>query len=184
MLPYHLISVRGLARDMMDSLFEITDEMKEIVMNQGGSDSCKHKVAALYFCESSTRTSASFQAAIQRLGGSSVCVSPADSSMKKGESFPDTIQTLSSYCDVTIVRHPDRGSAWLASQHSKKPIINAGTGSSTAVAALATSNYIIVYIVDAYMFLRRRHWRASDSGSFGPVHHPGRAGQDWRSLGE
>jgi aspartate carbamoyltransferase catalytic subunit len=128
MLPYHLLSVRGLGRDMTDSLFEITDEMKEIVISEGGSDSCKHKVAALYFCEPSTRTSASFQVAIQRLGGSSLCVNTADSSMKKGESFQDTVQTLSSYCDVVIVRHPDKGSAWVASQHSRKPVINAGKG--------------------------------------------------------
>lgn len=113
---------------MTDSLFEITDEMKEIVISEGGSDSCKHKVAALYFCEPSTRTSASFQVAIQRLGGSSLCVNTADSSMKKGESFQDTVQTLSSYCDVVIVRHPDKGSAWVASQHSRKPVINAGKG--------------------------------------------------------
>lgn len=126
MFPNHLLTVRELTRDMINGLFAMADDMKGKVAALGGSDTCKHKVAALYFCEPSTRTSASFQAAIQRLGGSSVCVNSTDSSMKKGESFQDTVQTLSSYCDVVIVRHPDKGSAYLASVHSRKPVINAG----------------------------------------------------------
>lgn len=39
------------------------------------------------FFEASTRTSGSFQVAMQRLGGTVFCINPSDSSLKKGESL-------------------------------------------------------------------------------------------------
>jgi aspartate carbamoyltransferase catalytic subunit len=78
------------------------------------------------FYEPSTRTSSSFQAAMQRLGGTVVCVTPQTSSIQKGESIEDTIQTLSSYCDAIVIRHPVKGTADIAAKAARKPVINAG----------------------------------------------------------
>jgi aspartate carbamoyltransferase len=50
------------------------------------------------------------------------------SSVAKGESLPDTIRTLESYADVIVLRHPETGSAAIAAQYARKPIINAGDG--------------------------------------------------------
>jgi aspartate carbamoyltransferase catalytic subunit len=50
------------------------------------------------------------------------------SSLKKGESFTDTIKTVSGYADVLVVRHPKEGSARLAAAVSNKPVINGGDG--------------------------------------------------------
>lgn len=121
-----LLSIRDLDRKSVESLLQESNEMKELVMKFGGDESCKHKIAGLYFCEPSTRTSCSFQAAMQRLGGSIISVNPDESSMKKGESTEDTVRTLASYCDILIIRHPHCGSIREASKSCLKPVINAG----------------------------------------------------------
>lgn len=66
------------------------------------------KICGLLFFEPSTRTSSSFEAAIYKLGGQCIKFTPSMSSMKKGESFYDTICTMKTYCDVLIIRHPDK----------------------------------------------------------------------------
>lgn len=66
---------------------------------------------ASMFYEVSTRTSSSFSAAMQRLGGSVVHFSEATSSSQKGESVADSVQTMSCYADVLVLRHPTPGAA-------------------------------------------------------------------------
>lgn len=67
------------------------------------------KVMASMFYEVSTRTSSSFSAAMQRLGGSVVHFSESTSSSQKGESLADSVQTMSCYADVLVLRHPTPG---------------------------------------------------------------------------
>lgn len=82
------------------------------------------------FYEPSTRTSASFAAAMMRLGGSVFPISEiTSSSVSKGESLPDTVRTLEQYADVLVFRHPDVGSAQQAAAATEIPVINAGDGS-------------------------------------------------------
>ncbi|MHB8095879.1 MAG: aspartate carbamoyltransferase, partial [Candidatus Aminicenantales bacterium] len=81
------------------------------------------------FFEPSTRTSSSFMAAMQRLGGAVIPINEVKfSSVAKGESLPDTVRTLGCYADVIVIRHPEVGSAALAAKHAGKPVINAGDG--------------------------------------------------------
>lgn len=51
-----------------------------------------------------------------------------DSSAKKGESLEDSVQVMSSYCDVVVIRHPQPGAVQKAAEHCRKPVINAGDG--------------------------------------------------------
>ena len=89
------------------------------------------KIVSTLFFEPSTRTKMSFESAAYRLGANVLQLPPAEySSLKKGESFSDTIQMVESYSDVIVVRHPFDGAARLASVTSKKPVINAGDGSN------------------------------------------------------
>lgn len=53
-------------------------------------------------------------------------VNEKDSSAQKGESIKDTTQTLASYCDAIVLRHPLKGAAETAVSVSSKPVINAG----------------------------------------------------------
>ncbi|KAM9981559.1 hypothetical protein ACTFIY_003861 [Dictyostelium cf. discoideum] len=124
----HIFSVKQFNRKQLHALFGIAHEMRILVKRSGGSDLLKGKVLATLFYEPSTRTQCSFTAAMQRLGGSVVTVDNVSSSVAKGESIADTIQTLESYCDAVCMRHPAVGSVESAIQVAKKPIINAGDG--------------------------------------------------------
>ena len=94
-------------------------------------DYLKGKIISTLFFEPSTRTKMSFESAAQRLGAQVLPLPPAEqSSLKKGESFTDTIRMVESYSDIIVVRHPLDGAARLASNTSGKPVINAGDGSN------------------------------------------------------
>ena len=88
----------------------------------------KDKIMISYFCEPSTRTSASFQSAMIKLGGSVISLQGENTSNQKGESLEDSIKTLNCYGDVIVLRHPEKGSSERASKVSSIPIINAGDG--------------------------------------------------------
>lgn len=70
---------------------------------------------ASMFYEVSTRTSGSFAAAMQRLGGSVVHFSDSTSSSQKGESLADSVQTMCCYADVLVLRHPTPGAVEVGS---------------------------------------------------------------------
>ena len=103
--------------------------MHLMVDHVGTFDLLKGKILANLFYEPSTRTSSSFTSAMERLGGSVIPINEVRySSVAKGESLPDTVRTLECYADVIVLRHPETGSAAVAAQAAKKPIINAGDG--------------------------------------------------------
>ena len=100
-----------------------------MVERVGTFDLLKGKPLASLFYEPSTRTSSSFTAAMERLGGSVIPISEVRySSVSKGESLPDTVRTLECYSDVIVLRHPEVGAAATAARYVRKPIINAGDG--------------------------------------------------------
>ncbi len=89
------------------------------------------KLMATLFFEPSTRTRLSFEAAMNRCAGRVIGFSDAGtSSAKKGESLSDTIRMVDQYAHVIVMRHPRDGSARLASEVSKVPIINGGDGAN------------------------------------------------------
>src|SRR3989337_131812 len=93
------------------------------------SDTLKGKILATLFFEPSTRTRLSFEAAMLKLGGSVIGFAEAEiASVKKGENLADTVRTVENYADVIALRHPLEGAAKLASEFSKVPIINGGSG--------------------------------------------------------
>ena len=90
---------------------------------------CKGSILATLFFEPSTRTRLSFEAAMLRLGGSTLgFAEPGSSSVAKGECLTDTIQTVACYADIIVMRNPKEGSALVASRCSEVPVINAGDG--------------------------------------------------------
>ncbi|MEG1285417.1 MAG: aspartate carbamoyltransferase [Romboutsia sp.] len=90
---------------------------------------CEGKILATLFYEPSTRTRLSFEAAMNRLGGSIIGFSePNSSSVSKGESLGDTMRTVSNYVDVITMRHPQSGIASEAIKYTSVPFMNAGDG--------------------------------------------------------
>lgn len=89
------------------------------------------KVIASLFFEPSTRTRLSFESAINRLGGRVIGFSDtSNTSQTKGETFHDTISTISNYSDMIVMRHSVEGAARYASEVASIPIVNAGDGSN------------------------------------------------------
>ena len=124
-----IISVKQFERADLEYVFGVAHEMRGMVERIGTFDLLKGKILANLFYEPSTRTSSSFTAAMERLGGSVIPINEVKySSVSKGESLPDTIRTLECYADVIVLRHPETGSAAIAAKAAHKPIINAGDG--------------------------------------------------------
>lgn len=124
-----ILSVKQFKRDDLDYISGVAHEMAGMVRRVGTFDLLKGKILTNLFYEPSTRTSASFTSAMERLGGSVIPINEVTySSVSKGESLPDTIRTLEAYSDVIVLRHPEKGSAALAAKYASKPIINAGDG--------------------------------------------------------
>lgn len=124
-----IISVRQFSRTDLEYVFGVAHEMRGMVERVGTFDLLKGKILANLFYEPSTRTSSSFTAAMERLGGSVIPINEVKySSVSKGESLPDTIRTLECYADVIVLRHPETGSATIAAKAARKPVINAGDG--------------------------------------------------------
>jgi len=89
----------------------------------------ENKIVASMFFEASTRTRLSFETAAQAVGAKVIGFSEAGvTSAKKGETFSDTIKTISNYADILVMRHPISGTARLASEVSSKPVLNGGDG--------------------------------------------------------
>ena len=125
----HILSVKSFDRSDLHVLFGIASEMRTAVERHGVLDLAQGRVLCLMFYEPSTRTSSSFDAAMQRLGGRVVAVNASTSSVNKGETLADTIRTLACYGDAIVIRHPDADSAEIAARASTVPIINGGNGS-------------------------------------------------------
>ncbi len=125
-----ILSVSQFDKDKLAYVFQRAREMREMVRQIGGADLLIGRVLTCLFYEPSTRTSASFIAAMERLGGSVIPITQGVqfSSVSKGETLPDTIRTLEQYSDVIVLRHPEIGSAKVAADYANVPIINAGDG--------------------------------------------------------
>jgi aspartate carbamoyltransferase catalytic subunit len=125
-----ILSVDQFNRERLAYIFARAQEMRDIVERAGGIDLLKGHVLTCLFYEPSTRTSSSFIAAMERLGGSVIPITQGVqfSSVSKGETLADTVRTLQQYSDAIVLRHPQTGSAQLAADYANVPILNAGDG--------------------------------------------------------
>ncbi len=81
------------------------------------------------FFENSTRTRISFELAQKRLSADTVNFSASTSSLKKGETFKDTVQNIESMkIDAVVMRHPTPGSPLQLTNYIDAIVINAGDG--------------------------------------------------------
>lgn len=125
----NIISIRDFTVDDFTYLFDLTDKIQTLSSSERG-EIAKGLILGYVFYEYSTRTRLSFESAMASIGGRSLGISDIDSSsIMKGESYADTIKTISLYSDVVLIRHPSDGSSRYASEISDKPVINGGSGS-------------------------------------------------------
>lgn len=123
-----IISINDLSKDDVIYLLE---QAPNFETNNDNKKNLYNKIIASLFFEPSTRTRLSFDAAAKRLGGQVIGFDNIETtSLKKGESFKDTIKMIEQYADIIVIRHPKEGSAQLAADISHVPVINAGDGSN------------------------------------------------------
>ena len=151
----HLHSVDQLTPAHLRYLFDEADAMGAMVRTRGRCDRLRGALLANVFYEPSTRTSASFHAAMLRLGGGVVPVQASASSACKGESLADTVRCLDRYCDVVVLRHPDEGSAREAADVARVPVLNAGDG---------VGEHPTQALLDAYTIRRELGWGGLKTG--------------------
>lgn len=124
-----LVSIDSLTAYKCQLIFNKAREMESLVNKKGGDERLKGKIMALLFFEPSTRTFSSFLTAMQRLGGGIIPINGMqNTSIEKGESFEHTIRVFSTYADIIVIRHLQKGLPQQASQIAQVPVINAGDG--------------------------------------------------------
>ena len=125
-----IIPMNDMSKEEILEILEVAEKIEK-TSEEEKLNFLKGKIIATLFFEPSTRTKMSFESAAFRLGAQVLQLPPLElSSVKKGESFSDTIKMVESYSDVIVVRHPNDGAARLASTTSQKPVLNAGDGSN------------------------------------------------------
>jgi aspartate carbamoyltransferase catalytic subunit len=124
----HVIESQQFSRPLLELLFARAEDIKREPARFASRLS--GRVMAALFYEPSTRTRLSFEAAMLRLGGSTMGTDNARefSSASKGETLEDTIRIVNGYADVIVIRHNEEGAARRAASVSEVPVINAGDG--------------------------------------------------------
>ncbi|MGY4561666.1 ornithine carbamoyltransferase [Thermostichus sp. MS-CIW-32] len=85
------------------------------------------RVLGLLFQKASTRTRASFTAAMAQCGGSTLDLVPTVMQVSRGEPLQDTARVLSRYLDVIAIRTYDQKELETFAEYADIPVINALT---------------------------------------------------------
>jgi len=125
-----LLGIEHLGRDEIQA---ILDRARDFQFRGDNSfrklDLLRGKMVVNLFFEASTRTRTSFEIAARRLGADAVSITAQASSVSKGESLVDTLNTLAAMRpDAIIMRHAASGAPHFLQRHLETPIINAGDG--------------------------------------------------------
>jgi aspartate carbamoyltransferase catalytic subunit len=126
----HLISIDDLDRSGIERVLDRARSFAEVSGREIKKvPALKGRTVVNLFYESSTRTSSSFELAAKRLSADVVSIRSIGSSVDKGESLRDTVQTLSAYEPAAIViRSPYAGAAQQIAAWTNAAVINAGDG--------------------------------------------------------
>ena len=107
------------------------------------------------FFEPSTRTRTSFEIAAKRLGADTIGIQTQGSSLSKGESLVDTLNTLAAMNpDAIVMRHAASGAPHFLSRYLSTPMINAGDGRHEHPTQALLDAFTILEIKDALEGLR------------------------------
>jgi len=123
-----VLSVTQFNRSFLHQLFNLAHDLR-VFAQRGPLDILRGMSLASVFYEPSTRTSCSFTAAMQKMGGTVINLSDMGStSVTKGESLQDFMRVMERYSDIVVLRHPEKGAVQNVQRFMRKPIINAGDG--------------------------------------------------------
>jgi len=127
----HLLSVDDLGgRAGIESMLDLTDSFLEVTQRDIPKiPALRGKTVVSLFYEDSTRTRLSFETAAKRLSADTMTFSVSTSSVSKGESLLDTVQTIDAMgVDAIVVRHGAAGAPHRVASWSSARVVNAGDG--------------------------------------------------------
>jgi aspartate carbamoyltransferase catalytic subunit len=126
----HLLSVSDLGADGLNELLQLTDSFVEVSTRKVPKvPALTGKTVVSLFYEDSTRTRLSFETAAKRLSADVMTFSVSSSSVNKGESLRDTVETIEAMgIDALVIRHKSAGVPAQISGWTDASVINAGDG--------------------------------------------------------
>ncbi len=126
----HLLGLEGYPAENLETIIETAFGFREVLERPIKKvPSLQGKTIVNLFYEDSTRTRISFELAQKRLSADTVNFSASSSSVKKGESFKDTVQNIEAMkIDAIVMRHPYPGAALHLTKFVDAVVINAGDG--------------------------------------------------------
>jgi aspartate carbamoyltransferase catalytic subunit len=126
----HLRSIEDLTPDGLVHLLDLADHMAAVNARPIPKvPALRGKTIVSLFFEDSTRTRISFETAAKRLSADTITFSVSTSSVNKGESLRDTIETVAAMgVDAFVVRHKSSGVPWQIADWTNASIVNAGDG--------------------------------------------------------
>ena len=126
----HLRSISEIGPEAVTRILDLTDHMVEV--NQRANPkvpALRGRTVCNLFFEDSTRTRLSFETAAKRLSADVMTFTVKESSVNKGESLRDTIETVAAMgVDAFVIRHKSSGVPWQVSRWTTASIINGGDG--------------------------------------------------------
>jgi aspartate carbamoyltransferase catalytic subunit len=125
-----LLTVEDLGVDGVHRILSLTDHMAEVNRRPNPKvPALRGKTVCSVFFEDSTRTRLSFESAAKRLSADTMTFAVAQSSVNKGESLRDTVETIAAMgVDAFVVRHGSSGAAQLIDGWTNASVVNAGDG--------------------------------------------------------
>jgi aspartate carbamoyltransferase catalytic subunit len=126
----HLLSIIDLDREQLSGLLDLTDHMVEIGQRPIPKvPALRGKTVVSLFFEDSTRTRTSFDTAAKRLSADTMSFAVSSSSVNKGESLRDTVETIAAMgVDAFVVRHKSSGAPSMITRWTSASVVNAGDG--------------------------------------------------------
>ena len=125
-----LLEIEDLSREEIEFVLKTAQPYKELFKRSVKKmPTLQGKAVLNLFYEPSTRTRSSFEVAAKRLSADVTNLAVSESSVVKGESILDTVDTLQAMrADYIIVRHKASGIPNLIAKHTGASVINAGDG--------------------------------------------------------
>lgn len=129
-MPAGLLGIEELDRAEIEAILTRAKDFQPLQSQQVKKlDTLRGKMIVNLFYEASTRTRTSFEIAAKRLSADAVSITASGSSVTKGESLVDTLNTLAAMRpDAIVMRHSASGAPHFLARHLPTPIINAGDG--------------------------------------------------------
>ncbi len=126
----HLLSINDLGAEGIEEVMRLTDSFVEVSSRAiPRVPTLRGKTVVSLFFENSTRTRLSFETAAKRLSADIMTFSVGTSSVSKGESVRDTVETIEAMgIDAVVVRHSSAGVPWQVARWIDASVINAGDG--------------------------------------------------------